>query len=194
MQRKQRLLTANYHLRTAVLAAGRLSAMLALALWTTVAPAGALESDPDGRRPELQLPDLEGRTVDLGQYRGRVVLVNFWASWCTPCVEEMPGILRLEEAMRDHPFAVIGVNVGEARLRVRTATHRLGLDFPVLLDRDQAAFRAWGAEVLPTSYVLDVDGRIRYIAQGPLDWDDAAIVAKLKALAAEKAAVHRAAR
>ena len=187
-------MTAHYHLRTAVLAAGRLSATLALALWTTAAPAGALETDPDGRRPGLLLPDLEGRTVDLGDYRGRVVLVNFWASWCTPCVREMPGILQLEAAMRDHPFAVIGVNVAEARLRARTAAQRLGLDFPVLLDRDQAAFRAWGAEVLPTSYVLDVDGRIRYVAQGPLDWDDAAIVGKLKALAAETAAAPRVAR
>ena len=145
----------------------------------------------------VELPDqvcFEGHTVDLGQYRGRVVLVNFWASWCTPCVEEMPDILRLKAAMRDTPFAVIGVNVAEARLRARTATKRMGLDFPVLLDRDQAAFRAWGAEVLPTSYVLDVDSRIRYVAQGPLDWDDTAIVAKLKALAAETAAVHRAAR
>ena len=187
-------MTAPYHPRTAVPAAGRLLAMLALAFWTTAAPAGVLEADPDGRRPELQLPDLEGHTVDLGQYRGRVVLVNFWASWCTPCVEEMPDILRLKAAMRDTPFAVIGVNVAEARLRARTATQRMGLDFPVLLDRDQAAFRAWGAEVLPTSYVLDVDGRIRYVAQGPLDWDDTAIVAKLKALAAHPAIGHSAAR
>ena len=180
--------------RTVLLAAGRLPAMLVLAFWTAAAPAGALETDPDGRRPGLLLPDLEGRTVDLGDYRGQVVLVNFWASWCSPCVEEMPGILHLEAAMRDTPFAVIGVNVAEARLRVRTAAQRLGLDFPVLLDRDQAAFRAWGAEVLPTSYVLDVDGRIRYVAQGPLDWDDAAIVGKLKALAAETAAAPRVAR
>ena len=64
----------------------------------------------------------------------------------------------------------------------------------MLLDRDQAAFRAWGAEVLPTSYVLDVDGRIRYTAQGPLDWDDAAIVDRLKALAAHPAVGHQAAR
>ena len=98
----------------------------------------------------------------------------------------MPTIRRLSEAMADQPFAVVGVNVGEGQRRVRSAAGRLGIAFPVLLDRDSATFKAWGADVLPTAYVLDGIGRVHYIARGPLVWDRGDIIEELKHLAAEQ--------
>ena len=131
---------------------------------------------------ELRLPDLDGRERTLDELEGKVVLVNFWASWCIPCVTEMPSIQRLAEAMRDKPFAVIGVNVGEAELRVKTMVRRLGITFPVLLDKDSAVFNRWGATVLPTTYVLDGEGVVRYLGRGPLEWDGVEIKGALRGL------------
>ncbi|MGB5562732.1 MAG: TlpA disulfide reductase family protein, partial [Sedimenticolaceae bacterium] len=110
----------------------------------------------------------------------------FWASWCSPCIREMPGIQRLAATMADLHFAVVSVNVGEGERRVQAAAGRLRIEFPVLLDKDSTAFKDWGADVLPTAYVLDRSGRIRYIARGPMEWDRVDIVETLKQLAAEQ--------
>jgi peroxiredoxin len=138
--------------------------------------------------PGFSLPDLAGRQRSLEEFAGKVVLVTFWASWCRPCIEEIPGIRRLAEAMADQPLAVVGVNVGEGQRRVQAAAGRLGITFPVLLDRDSATFKAWGADVLPTAYVLDGFGRVRYVARGPLEWDREDIIERLQQMAAEQTA------
>jgi thiol-disulfide isomerase/thioredoxin len=157
--------------------------LLALGLSPLIGSAGELSEAAIDPPPELNLPDLAGRQRNLDQFAGKVVLVNFWASWCTPCVKEMPGIRRLLGEMKGKPFAVIAVNVGEAKRRVKATAKRLEMDFPVLLDRDSAVFRDWGATVLPTAYVLDREGRGRYVAQGPLEWDRVDIVEMLIKLA-----------
>ena len=75
------------------------------------------------------------------------------------------------EAMAGMPFAVIGVNVGEAERRVQAAVRRLRMQFPILLDKDSAAFTGWGANVLPTACVFDGSGKLRYLGRGPVEWD-----------------------
>ena len=157
-------------------------AFACLLLIGTHSAAGELSATEAPRSVELTLPDLDGQHRDLREFGGRVVLVNFWASWCTPCVQEMPGIQRLSEQMRDKPFAAVAVNVAEPASRARTAAARLGIDFPVLLDTDSAAFNRWGATVLPTTYVLDGAGMIRYVGRGPLEWDGADLVELLSGL------------
>ena len=87
------------------------------------------------------------------------------------------------ETMADAPFAVIGVNVGETERRVQAAVKRLRMEFPILLDKDSAAFKGWGANVLPTAYVLDRNGWVRYIGRGPMEWDRVDIVDRLVQLA-----------
>lgn len=146
---------------------------------------GELSAVKEAPRAGLLLPDLEGRLHDLGELGGKVVMVNFWASWCTPCIEEMPSIQRLADAMRGKPFVVIGVNVAEGELRVKTMVRRLGIGFPVLLDKDSAVFHRWGATVLPTTYLLDGEGTIRYVGRGPLEWDEADVIDMLAGLGAE---------
>jgi thiol-disulfide isomerase/thioredoxin len=164
---------------------------MALACLSVVAvPAGAGELSPAtaSLRVDLLLPDLDGHDRRLDEFRGKVVLVNFWASWCTPCIDEMPSLQRLVELMRDKPFAVLGVNVNEGELRVKTMVQRLGIGFPVLLDKDSAVFHRWAGTVLPTTYVLDREGVVRYVGRGPLEWDAPDIVEKLDRVGAAEAA------
>ena len=132
-----------------------------------------------------------GRERRLEEFRGKVVLVNFWASWCTPCIEEMPSIQRLAELMRDRPFAVIGVNVAEQERRAKAMVQRLGIGFPVLLDRESDVFHRWGGTVLPTTYVLDGDGVVRFVGRGPLEWDAPDVVKTLEHAGATEAADSR---
>jgi peroxiredoxin len=147
------------------------------------APAGELSEVPAALPPGFNLPDLSGQQRNLDEFAGKVLLVNFWASWCRPCIEEVPSIRRLIDAMGEKYFAVIGVNVGEAERRVQATVKRLRMEFPILLDKDSAAFRGWGANVLPTAYVLDRSGRVRYVGRGPVEWDRVDIVDMLVQLA-----------
>jgi thiol-disulfide isomerase/thioredoxin len=154
-------------------------------LWLGPRPAaaGELIEIPVVLRPGLTLPDLSGKPRNLDEFAGKVLLINFWASWCRPCIEEMPGIRRLIEAMGEKPFAVIGVNVGEGERRVQAAVKRLRMEYPILLDKDSTEFKSWGGKVLPTAYVLDGSGRVRYLARGPVTWDRDDIINTLMQLA-----------
>jgi len=124
----------------------------------------------DGATPPLALADLSGRPRGLAQYRGKVVVVNFWATWCEPCRDEMPSLQRLGRQMAAEPFAILAVNYGESDARVADFAKRFGLDFPVLLDPNQDAPRAWRVRVLPASFVVDRGGRVRYRVIGEIDW------------------------
>ena len=147
---------------------------LAIALSAPVpGDAGELRRLEPTAAPALELPDTGGVTRSLADWRGQVVLINFWASWCPPCVREMPSMQRLAERVRGRPFAVVTVNVAEMERRAAGAMARLGLDFPVLLDADGTLFRAWGGKGLPTSFLIDRTGALRYVGLGPLEWDDA---------------------
>jgi thiol-disulfide isomerase/thioredoxin len=146
---------------------------MATAVIDTTARAGEISSLADPTPVELVLPDLEGRSVDLAELRGKVVLLNFWASWCTPCLDEMPSIQRLTSAMNGRPFAAFAVNLGEGERRIEAMVERLGIDIPVLVDTDGAVFEHWQGTVLPTTFLLDATGLRRFVGRGPLDWDGA---------------------
>jgi thiol-disulfide isomerase/thioredoxin len=144
-----------------------LAFLLALAL-----PAAAEELKPwlGGATPALELVDLQGRKHSLAEYRGKVVLVNFWATWCVPCREEMPSIERLRASLEGRPFAVLAVNLAEPESRIRKFLEAVPLGFPIRLDRDTKTTRAWQAKVLPATYIVGPDGAIRYRHIGELDW------------------------
>jgi thiol-disulfide isomerase/thioredoxin len=140
----------------------------------------------DPRPPPLALRDLAGRAVSLADYQGRVVLVNFWASWCPPCVHEMPSMERLAQRLAGTPFVILGVNMAESPASVRGfLAARVGVSFPILLDSDGAALKRWQVFAFPTSFVIDKKGKIRYALFGATEWDDAAVVEKLRALLGE---------
>jgi peroxiredoxin len=144
-----------------------LLAVLALPAWGQ-----GLKSWTGGPTPALELADTEGKLHRLSAYRGSAVLVNFWATWCVPCREEMPSIEALRTALhdKDKPFVVLAVNVGESARVAREFAGTMMLGFPLLLDRDTRTTKAWGARVLPAIFVVGHDGRIRYGYLGALDW------------------------
>jgi len=148
----------------------RLASFLLLLALALPAWAQALKPWAGGATPALELTDAEGKLHRLADYRGHAVLVNFWATWCVPCREEMPSMERLRGALHGKRFVVLAVNVGEGARAARAFGEKTGLGFPLLLDSDTKATRAWNARVLPASFVVGPDGRIRYSHFGAIDW------------------------
>ena len=135
-----------------------------------LAGAASLKPWSGGRTPPLQLADPDGVAHRLADYRGKVVLVNFWATWCAPCRAEMPSIERLRQALEGRPFVVLAVNVGENPAAARSFAEKLRVRFPILLDRDLSVAKAWGAKLLPATFLVGPDGAIKYTYLGDLDW------------------------
>jgi len=157
-----------------------------LLLWASFAVGAELTAVTPASARALSLSGLDGGPQDLKTQRGKVVLVNFWATWCEPCRDEMPSIQRLHERMRGKPFAVLLVNVDEPEARVRRYLADAKIDLPVLLDRNKQAIREWGVRVMPTSFIIGPDGRTRYQAIGDIDWNGEGIVAAIEKLLAGK--------
>jgi peroxiredoxin len=153
--------------------------LVALAL---AAPAQPLKEWKGGAAPALELEDVDGKMHRLADYRGKVVLVNFWATWCEPCREEMPSMEALRAGLQGRPFVVLAVNVGEGARAARGFGDKMSLRFPLLLDRDTKTTRAWGARVLPASFVVGPDGRIRYSYLGAIDWTGAPVKSAIERL------------
>lgn len=135
--------------------------------------------------PPLKLRDLQGDWRTLTEFKGRVVVVNFWATWCEPCLEEMPSLQKLAERHADKPFAVIGVNLGEGEARIRGFVERTGTTFPLLLDRDGDVKRAWRVNGVPTTFVVDAAGRIRYSLVGGADFSEPGVESVIASLLAK---------
>ncbi|MDP8922161.1 MAG: TlpA family protein disulfide reductase [Chloroflexota bacterium] len=117
--------------------------------------------------PDLRLPLAGGGEVSLAQYRGQVVLVNFWATWCTPCRAEMPAIERAYQTHGPHGFTVLAVDVQEREADILAFLREVGATFPSAIDTNGEAARTWRAVGLPTSFLIDRQGIIRDVRVGP---------------------------
>ncbi|MGF1643396.1 MAG: TlpA family protein disulfide reductase [Thiotrichales bacterium] len=140
----------------------------------------------DKPAPALILKDMDDQEHSLERLKGRVVLVNFWATWCPPCRREMPSLERLHQKLKDQPFSVLAVDVGES---VETIFSFIGqLDpaptFPILLDTDSKGMQAWPVRGLPTTYIIDKQGRLAYTAIGGREFDDEGVVRTIERLLA----------
>lgn len=133
----------------------------------------------------ILLPDLKGQTHSLSDYRGKVVLVNFWASWCLPCVEEMPDLTQLKKQLADQPFEILALNAGESKYKVGLFVKQINFNLPVLLDPSSKVFHNWDIKILPTSFLFDDKGHIRYRLRGNPDWNDEQIINQIKKLIKE---------
>jgi len=118
----------------------------------------------------FDLKDLNGRQHRLADHRGKVVLINFWATWCEPCREEIPAMEKLKEKLAGRPFVILGVNVAEPEARVEKFLSVMPVTFPVLLDQEGKTAKVWRVRVLPASFLVDTQGNVRYSVVGELDW------------------------
>ncbi len=137
------------------------------------------------RAPALNLEDASGSRIGLGDYGGRVTLVNFWATWCPPCVEEIPSLNRLARRYPDETFAVVSVDFRESQRVIREFAERVAIEFPVLLDRDGRTSLAWKVFSFPSSFLIDRDGYIRYSVNRAIDWDTPEVWALVDGLISE---------
>jgi peroxiredoxin len=131
--------------------------------------------------PDFTLKDWAGRDVSLSAYRGRVVLLNFWATWCQTCVVEMPSLERLAVAERDRPFTTLAVSVDESWDPVRSF-FRGGSQLTVVLDPEHAIPRRWGTEKFPETFIVDKRGRVRFYVVSDRNWAAPDVRACIRAL------------
>ena len=163
----------------------RRSLLLAAALAATAGPARAAGVIADWKGPPAAPPiDLftpGGEPFTLASLLGKVVLVNFWATWCEPCVTEMPSLQRVRDQLAPR-FEVLGVNYQEGPARIRAFIDKSGITFPVVRDTDGAVAKAWGARIFPASYLVDRAGRVKHVLIGGADWTGPELVSTIRAL------------
>lgn len=132
---------------------------------------------------DFTLDLLDGKAVKLSDYRGKVVFLNFWATWCPPCRSEMPAMQALYEKLKDRGFVILAVDLAEKPDVVRAYVRDTKLTFPILMDATGEVGGAWGAQSIPTTYIIDKGGRV--IARGigaQWKWDSPEIVALFEKL------------
>ena len=147
------------------LRAARLARATALALAANAAvPAIA----PLAAAPDFTLHVMNGANLRLQEQRGRVVMVNFWATWCGPCRQEMPQLNRLYEKYHAAGFVLLGINVDDDTSKAAEVAGKLGVTFPVLLDTDKTVSKLYELSTMPSTVIIDRDGKVRYVHRGYL--------------------------
>jgi peroxiredoxin len=143
-----------------------LGAALAAGAGVCAAPAAVA---PAAMAPDFTLRTLEGKNLRLQEQRGSVVLVNFWATWCGPCRQEMPHLNRLYEKYRASGFVMLGVNVDDDASNAAGVASKLGVKFPVLFDTDKKVSHLYALSSMPSTVLIDRDGHVRYLHRGYRD-------------------------
>ncbi len=155
-------------------------------LITSSASAGELPAYTGDPLPDFALPGIDKRLHRLSDLRGRVVLVNFWATWCGPCLKEMPSMQRLSERFPSQDFAVLAVNMGESVEDIRPFVEKMSIQFPIPLDSNGEVLQSWQVIAFPTTFLLDRSGTIRFALFGGLEWDQGEALERIKALIDEQ--------
>lgn len=131
---------------------------------------------------KLALLDAKGKRFVRTDYRHKVTIVNFWATWCRPCVKEIPSLNNLRRLMKGKPFELISVNYAESADEIRAFMKTVNVDFPVLMDSDGRVSADWRVVVFPSTFVIGPSGRIEYGVNAGLEWDESAIVEKINSM------------
>lgn len=129
--------------------------------------------------PEFELPGTDGKVHRLSDYRGRYLLVNFWAIWCSPCRKEMPSMQQVYGQLAGKDFDMVAIHVGPSMEGARTFAETLGLEFSILVD-EEMVLNDWQVLGLPTTFLIDRDGRVVAEAVGERDWADGVLVDQLR--------------
>lgn len=146
--------------------------------------------DPIPGKPkaaDFELPDPEGQLHQLSDYRDQVVLINFWATWCAPCREEMPAMDRLYRELAPEDLEILAVHVGRSGPAMEQFLTDVPVSFPVLVDANLKLGGGWGVVGLPTTVLVDMNGHKRFRAVGPREWDSPPMINFLRELLGEGA-------
>lgn len=138
-----------------------------------------------GPAPDFTLKSLDGKNLKLSEMRGNVVLLNFWASWCGPCREEMPLLNKIHEKYEPLGFTVLGVNVEDDSDAAKKFIAQRPVDFPILLDNTNKVSKLYDVIAMPTTVVIDRDGNMRFLHQGYKSGDEAEYHKMVKKLVRE---------
>ena len=131
---------------------------------------GVLQISPDSDPLEIRLSDPDGRPVSLSEFRGKIVFINFWTTWCLACVIEMPSMEKLHQKFKDKDFVMVAINLQESAARVKQFYKQYQLTFTTLLDITGDVGAALGINAIPTTLILDKNGKIIGKALGPREW------------------------
>ncbi len=132
--------------------------------------------------PEFELVDLEDKIHRLADYKGKPIVINFWATWCPPCRKEMPSMNRAWKQLKEEGIEMIAINIGEHEADILAFQDEHPIDFQVLLDPQSESLESWRVKGLPTTYIISPKGAVAYSAVGPRQWDDTRILDKIRAL------------
>jgi peroxiredoxin len=136
-----------------------------------------------GPAPNFTLPNLKGGAISLKDYRGRVVVLNFWATWCPPCVEEMPSLAAFAREMESAGVTVVGVSLDYDEDALRQFIEKHEVKFPIARDTQQRVSAQYGTFKYPETYIIDPDGNITDKLIGAINWQDPRILARVRGAA-----------
>ena len=129
--------------------------------------------------PDIRLEDISGNTVLKRNFKDKVTVVNFWATWCPPCIEEIPSLNRLRRSLQDMPFELISINYAENRNEVIEFMKRVKVEFPVLMDLNGEYSKQWHVVAYPSTFLIGPDGTIKYGVNSAIEWDTPEIKQKI---------------
>ena len=130
----------------------------------------------------IYLKDAYGNDIIKTNYKGKVTLINFWATWCPPCVQEIPSLNRLKNKMKGLSFELISINYAEDRKTIIEFMKKIKVEFPVLLDQDGSFAKEWNVITYPSTFVIDKNGQIKYGVNAAIEWDSPEFIKKIKSL------------
>lgn len=116
--------------------------------------------------PDFVLKSADGNNVRLSELKGRIVMLNFWATWCGPCTEEIPHLNELHEALDPYDFELLGINLDDDQSKAIHLANKLNVSFPVLFDTDKNVSKSFDIKAMPTTIIIDRAGKIRHVNRG----------------------------
>ncbi|MEL0584636.1 MAG: TlpA disulfide reductase family protein [Candidatus Thiodiazotropha sp. (ex. Lucinoma kazani)] len=160
-----------------------LSALLVLISITAYAVAIGIRLYPNPKPAnDFSLPDLTGKVHQITDYRGKAYILSFWATWCAPCIKEMPALERAAEMLQEQEIVVLTVNSGETRREIEKFLIKKPISLPILLDGNSKVMDEWKVLALPTSYIVDAEGMVVARVVGGQEWDDPSVLTQIRAL------------
>ena len=138
---------------------------------------GVIKVPPAEDPVRINLKDMNGNNISLSDFKGKIVFLNFWTTWCPTCRIEMPSMEKLHQKLKNEDFAMVTINLQESASQVKAFFKEFKLTFTALLDSTGEVGASFGLRAIPTTYILDKTGRIIGLVSGPREWDSKAAIA-----------------